>query len=146
MKRSVMLLVALVASAAVAQGNAAERIAALEQEVSSLQNRVAQLEQRLALPAPPAGNVRVEEFTFARLMARQTSIGLELVGEVSAASNFSRVDFRVTYYAADGSILETDTFSVEAVGATPRTFDAGMFSDTAIDDIHSFALQVERRR
>ncbi len=146
MRLATTLLLALLSTVALAQGDLGERTASLEQEVAALHERVAQLEHRMAIPAPPAGSMQVDEFTFTRLTPRQTVIGLEVVGEVSAPTGFSRVEFRVTYYAEDGSILETGTFAVENVGTTPRTFDAGMFSDTLIEDVYSIAIQVERIR
>jgi hypothetical protein len=146
MKRVIILLLAVLASSAFAQTDLADRVVALEQEVARLQARISQLEQMLAIPAAPPTTVQVEEFTFTRLNARQTSIGLELVGEVIATVAYSRVEFRVTYYGEDGSILETDTFYVEEVGTAPRTFDTGMFTDYSIDDVASIGLQVEGKR
>ena len=139
MKQVVTVFIAALCISAFAQGDLEARVAELEQ-------RIAQLEAVLSVPAPPTTTQAVDGFTFTRLNVRQTAIGLELVGEVTSSTDYDSATFRLTFYADDGEILETQTFSVRQLGASPRTFDSGMFSDVSVDDIFSVALQVERTR
>ena len=139
MKRLTTLIVAVLFGLAFAQSDVEERLASLEE-------RVAQLEAIRTVPAPPPMTLDVDGFSFTRFQPRDSSIGFDIVGEVTSDGAYERATFRVTFYATDGAILETSTFSVEDVGATPRTFDTGLFSDYTMDDVESFALQVERVR
>lgn len=135
MKRLMVILTALLVGSAFAQSDMEERVAALEE-------RVAALEAMLAVPAPPATTETVGEFAFTRLAARTGSIGLQVVGEVTAEQEYDTVEFRATFYAADGSILETETFYVENVGPLPRTFGADFFSDYSMADVASYRIEV----
>lgn len=136
MTRIAVVLTLALLGGAFAQADLAERVEALEA-------RVAELDAMLTVPAPPAMTMEVDGFTFTRFQPRASSVGFEVVGEVMAAQSYERVTLRVTLYAEDGSILETTTFLVENVGATPRTFDAGFFSDYTMSDVATFAIQVE---
>jgi hypothetical protein len=135
MKRLAVIAAALVLATAFAQDT--------DQRIADLEARVAQLEAMLTTPAPPPMNLEVDGFAFTRFQPRTSSIGLDIVGEVTADREYERVTFRATFYAADGTILETHTFSVEQVGNLPRTFDTGIFSDYTMDDVDTVAIQIE---
>lgn len=118
----------------------------LEQRVSELEARVAQLEQVLSSPPLPGTTTEVEGFRFARVNYQQSSPSyLEVVGEISSIEPYEWVEVRVTAYAASGAILGTNTFPVEMVGATPRTFDTSIRNVEA-DEVTLIAWQIERAR
>ncbi len=139
MKRIMVILTAVALGSALAQADVDARVAALEE-------RVAALEAMLDIPEPPPTTETVGEFAFTRLAARTGSIGLQVVGEVTAEQEYDTVEFRATFYAADGSILETETFYVENVGPLPRTFGADFFSDYGMADVASYQIEVESTR
>ena len=139
MKQLVLFIIAVLAVSAQAETD-------LEARVAELEERVAHLEAMLSIPAPPPTTHTVDGFTVARLDVRQaSSTYAEVVGEVTATEAYERVTFRVTLYGSDGSILGTDTFSVERVSPTPRTFDTLLRNVSAADAV-SIGLEVEDTR
>lgn len=139
MKHLLVVLFVAVLGSTLAQSDVEPRVAELEE-------RVAALEARLDVPEPPPTTESVGEFAFTRLDARTSSIGLEVVGEVTAENEYESVEFRVTFYAEDGSILETSTFYVEEVSTMPRTFSTDLFSDYSMSDVDSYRIEVVSAR
>lgn len=125
-----------------AEENLESRIAKLESRIEALENELERM--RVAVVPPVVGQTyEIDGFVFNRLNLRQSSsITAQLVGEVSSDRDRGSVRFRATFYDESGAILSTDTFRVDQIGPTPRTFQLTVIQLQAAN-VHTYQFQVE---
>ncbi len=143
-----LLIIALASFLCVgfAQSDTDSRIAVLERYIVELEQRIASLEARLAVPEPPVPVHIVDGFTFARVGLTQSSSSYGgIVGEVTAQRDYARVQVRFTLYSAAGAILGTNTVYIDNVGSAPRTFDT-LVRGVTVSDVASVGIQIESSR